>query len=84
MSAGRWSVSGVRQRFGDDAVRAMLRNRGGPIEAASELSAHRAALRAVSRTIHVLEEGEFAREKQVRVERLAQRQALGHRRGLGR
>ncbi len=74
----------VRQRFGDDAVRAMMRSHGGPIEAASVRPEHRAALRAVSRTVHVLEEGEFAREKQVRAERLAQRQALGLRRGLGR
>jgi hypothetical protein len=47
------------------AGRAMLRNQGGPIEAASELSEHRAALRAVSRTAYVLEEREFARKKQV-------------------
>lgn len=47
----------VRQRFGDDAVRAMLRSYGGPIEAASVQPKHRAALRAVSRTVHVLEGG---------------------------
>jgi hypothetical protein len=74
----------VRQRFGDAAVRAMLRSYGGPIEAASVQPEHRATLRAVSRTVHILDEGEFAREKQVRAERLAQRQALGLRRGLGR
>ena len=49
----------VRQRFGDDAVRAMMRSGAGPIEAASVRPEHRAALRAVSRTVHVLEEGEF-------------------------
>ena len=53
----------VRQRFGDDAVRAMLRSHGGPIEAASVRPEHRAALRAVSRTVHALEEGEFARRE---------------------
>jgi len=74
----------VRQRFGGEAVRAMLRSRGGPIEAASVRPEHRAALRAVSRTVHVLNEGELARMKEARAERLAQRQALGLRRGLGR
>ena len=74
----------VRQRFGDEVVRTMLRSRGGPVEAASVRPEQRAALRVVSRTAHVLEEGEFAREKQARAERLAQRQALGLRRGLGR
>lgn len=42
---------------------------------------HRAALSVVSRTAYVLEERAFAREKQVWAERLAQRQALGHRLG---
>jgi Ti-type conjugative transfer relaxase TraA len=74
----------VRQRFGDDAVRTMMRSGTVPTDTAAQGPEHRAALRTVSRTVHVLEEGEFAREKQVRVERLAQRQALGHRHGLGR
>jgi Ti-type conjugative transfer relaxase TraA len=73
----------VRQRFGDDAVRAMVRNQGWPIEAAAVRPEHRVALSTVSRTVHVLEEGAFARESQVRAERLAQRQALGYRHGLG-
>ena len=81
-----WEVAGfraaVRQRFGDDAVRAMRRSYGGSIEAPSVRSEHRAALGVVSRTVHVLSAGEFARESQERAERLAQRQALG--RGLGR
>jgi len=72
----------VRQRFGDDAVRAMRRSYGGSIETASVRPEHRAALGVVSRTVHVLSAGEFARESQERAERLAQRQALG--RGLGR
>jgi Ti-type conjugative transfer relaxase TraA len=74
----------VRQRFGDDAVRAMRRSYGGTIEAASVRPEHRAAVNVVSRTVHVLSAGEFARESQVRAERLAQRQALGHRLGLRR
>jgi Ti-type conjugative transfer relaxase TraA len=74
----------VRQRFGDDAVRAMLRSQGGPIDATSVQPQHRAALRAVSRTVHALNEGEFARRNEARAERLTQRQALGHRRGLAR
>ena len=74
----------VRQRFGDDAVRAMMRSYGGTIETASVRPEHRAALGVVSRTVHVLSAGEFARESQVRTERLAQRQALGRGLGLGR
>jgi len=34
--------------------------------------------------LHVLSAGEFARESQERAERLARRQALGHRHGLRR
>jgi len=74
----------VRQRFGDDAVRTMMRSYGGSIEAPSVRPEHRAALGVVSRTVHVLSAGEFARESQVRAERLAQRQALGRGLGLGR
>jgi hypothetical protein len=72
----------MRRRFGEDAVRAMVRHGGAPVEAASVRPEHRAALKQVSRTVHVLSEGEFAREKQVRAERLAQRQVLGYRHGL--
>jgi hypothetical protein len=74
----------VRQRFGDDAVRAMRRSLGGPIEVASVQPDHRVALSAVSRTVHVLEEGKLAREHEVRAERFAQRQALRRGLGLGR
>ena len=74
----------VRQRFGDDAMRTMLRSGTVPTEATALRPEHRAALRAVSRTVYVLGEGEFAREKEGRAERLSQRQALGLRRGLGR
>ena len=74
----------VRQRFGDDVVRAMRRGQGESIEVASIGPEHRAALNLVSRTVHVLGEAKLAREHEVRAERLAQRQTLGHRRGLGR
>jgi hypothetical protein len=60
----------------------MMRSHGGTIETASVRPEHRAALGTVSRTVHVLSAGEFARESQVRAEQLAQRQALGHRHGL--
>jgi len=72
----------VQQRFGDDAVRAMLRSGGGIVEAASVPRQHRAALAAVSRTIHTLKEGEHAGARQAEAARLTQRQSLGHRRGL--
>jgi Ti-type conjugative transfer relaxase TraA len=63
----------VPQRFGDDTVRAMLRSRGGPVEAASVPRAHRPALSSVSRTVHMLRQGERADDAQ----RLTQRQTLG-------
>ena len=47
----------VQQRFGDDTVRAMLRSGGGLVEAASVPREHHAALAAVSRTVHTLQEG---------------------------
>jgi hypothetical protein len=65
-------------------VRAMMRSYGGSIEAPSVRPEHRAALGVVSRAVHVLSAGEFARESQERAERLAQRQALGRGLGLGR
>ena len=52
----------VQQRFGDDTVRAMLRSRGGPVEAASVPRAHQAAFATVSRTVHTLRQGERADE----------------------
>jgi Ti-type conjugative transfer relaxase TraA len=63
----------VQQRFGDDTVRAMLRDRGGPVEAASVPRAHQAAFAAVSRIVHMLRQGERADDAQ----RLTQRQTLG-------
>jgi hypothetical protein len=70
-------------RCGDDAVRAMRRSGGGIVEAASAPRQHRAALAAVSCTVHTIQEGEFDSARQDhQPERLAQRQALGHRRGL--
>jgi hypothetical protein len=44
----------VQQRFGDDAVRAMLRSRDGIVEAASVPRQHQAALAAVNRTVYWL------------------------------
>jgi Ti-type conjugative transfer relaxase TraA len=69
----------VQQRFGDDTVRAMLRGRGEPVEAASVSRAHQAASATVSRTVHALQQGERASERQVDAQRLAQRQTLGYR-----
>ena len=42
----------VQQRFGDDTVRAISRNRGGPVEAASVPRDHQAAFTTVSRTVN--------------------------------
>jgi hypothetical protein len=72
----------VQQRFGDDAARAMLRSGGGLIAAASVPRQHRAALASVSRIMVALKEGEHASARQTKTARLAQRQALGNRRGL--
>jgi hypothetical protein len=72
----------VQQRFGDDAVRAMLRSGGTQVEAPSLPHQHRVALAAVSRTVHTLGEGEYADARRSEAARLAQRQALGYRRGL--
>jgi hypothetical protein len=72
----------VRQRFGDDTVRAMLRSGGTQVEAASVPRQHQAALAAVSRNVHTLKEGEYANARQSEAARLVQRQALGYRRGL--
>jgi hypothetical protein len=72
----------VQQRFGEDAVRDMLRDGGHAVEAASVLHQHRAALAIVSRTVHVLREGEHAHASQAEAARLAQRHTLGYRQGL--
>ena len=69
----------VRQRFGEDTTRAMLRAKGGSVEAVSVPPAHQAAVATVSRTVHALWQGERASERQAEVERLAQRQTLGAR-----
>jgi BID domain of Bartonella effector protein (Bep) len=71
----------VQQRFGDDAVRTMLRNRGEPVAAASVPRQHHAALALVSWIIDALKQGEHASARQTETARFAQRQALGHRRG---
>jgi len=80
---GRFQVA-VRQRFGDDVVRAMRRGQGESIEATSVGLEHRPTLSVVSRIVHVLGEAKLARDHEVQAERLAQRQALGRGRGLGR
>jgi hypothetical protein len=72
----------VQRRFGGDAVRAMLRAGGRPIEAASVPRQHQAALAAVSRAVHTIKQGERASARQAEAQRLGQRQALGYRRGL--
>jgi Ti-type conjugative transfer relaxase TraA len=72
----------VQQRFGDDTVRAMLRAEGRPIEAASVSRQHHGALASVSRITHTIKQSEWASARQSEAQRLEQRQALGHRRGL--
>jgi hypothetical protein len=69
----------VRQRFGEDTMRAMLRAKGGSVDAASVPRQHQAALTSVSRTVNALREGERASERQVETQRLAERQTLGAR-----
>ncbi len=65
----------VQRRLGGDAVRAMLRAGGRPIEAASVGRQHQAALAAVSRAVHTIKQGEWASARQAEVARLTQRQA---------
>lgn len=72
----------VQRRFGDETVRAMLRAEGRPVEAASVPRQHQAAFAMVSRSTHALKQGERASARQSETARLAQRQALGYRRGL--
>jgi hypothetical protein len=71
-----------QQRFGDDTARAMLRSRGGSVEAASVSRTHQAAFATVSRTVHILKSGKHSGARQADAARLAQRQALGYRTGL--
>jgi hypothetical protein len=70
----------VQQRFGDDAVRAMLRAEGGLVEAASVPRQHQAALTSVSQVMHAVKQGEHASARQTEAARPAERQALGYRR----
>jgi hypothetical protein len=69
-------------RLGADTARAMLRSRGGSVDAASVSREHQAAFATVSRTVHTLRSGEHAGARQTDVARLTQRQALGYRAGL--
>jgi hypothetical protein len=50
----------VQKRFGADAVRAMLRSKGGLIDAVSVPRHHRAALATVSRAVYLIKDGERA------------------------
>ena len=72
----------VQQRFGDDTIRGMLRSGGTQVEAASVPRQHQAAFAAVSRTVHTIKKSEWADARQAETQHLAQRQALGYRRGL--
>ena len=72
-------MTAVRQRFGDDMIRAMHRADGGPVEVPSVPRQHRGALNAISRTVHALREGERASARQAETQRLAARQGLSAR-----
>jgi len=72
----------VRQRFGDDTVRDMLRSEDRLVEVASVPRQHGAAMAAVSRITNTLKQGEWASARQAEAQRLTQRQTLGYRRGL--
>ena len=74
----------VQRRFGDEAVRAMLRSQGGLAEAPSVAREHRPALVGVSRTVRTLKQGERADISEVVHERLAQRREFGLWRGISR
>jgi Ti-type conjugative transfer relaxase TraA len=70
----------VQQRFGEDAVRAMLRDHGEAIQAPSVRRPHRDALFVIGRIVRTLKQGEQASAGEDHAERLAQHQALGRRR----
>jgi hypothetical protein len=72
----------VQQRFGEDAVRDMLRRSGRLIETAPVPRQHHAALATISRAIYAIGEGERAYVNQAEAARLGQRQTLGYRQGL--
>jgi hypothetical protein len=69
----------VRQRFGDDMIRAMHRAEGGPVEAPSVPRQHQGALNAIGRAVHALTEGERASARQAETQRLVARQGLSAR-----
>ena len=70
----------VLQRFGAETVRTMLRSPGGSAEAPSVAREHQPLLASVSRTMHTLNQGEFADSH----ERLAHRRELGRGWGISR
>jgi hypothetical protein len=74
----------VLQRFGAETVRAMLRSPGGLAEAPSVAREHQPVLAGVSRTMHTLNQGEFADSREVMAERLAHRRELGRGWGISR
>jgi len=72
-------TTAVRQRFGDDMIRAMQRAEGGPVAAPSVPRQHRGVLNAISQTVHALTEGERANARQAETQRLAARHGLSAR-----
>ena len=72
-------TTAVRQRFGDDMIRAMHRAEGGPVEVPSVPCQHQGALNAISRAVHALTEGERASARQAETRRLVARQGLSAR-----
>jgi BID domain of Bartonella effector protein (Bep) len=72
-------TTAVRQRFGDDMIRAMHRAEGGSVEVPSVPRQYQGALNAISRTVHALTEGERASARQAETQRLAARQGLSAR-----
>jgi hypothetical protein len=80
----RRSSDAVQQRFEEDTMRAMLRSQESLAEAASVPRERQAVLAVVSRAVHTLKQGQHADRHEVMLERLVQRRALGHRRGLSR
>jgi hypothetical protein len=63
-------------------ARAMLRSEGGLVEAPSVARQHRAVLAGVSRTVHILKQGERADISEDVQERLAHRREIGLWRGI--
>jgi len=81
IGAELWRFSAaVRQRFGNNAERAMVRSGGGFVGAASVPRQHHVVLAAVSWTASALKEGEHASQAEAAC--LTHPLVLGYRRGL--